>query len=48
MRTKKVIGMLIVIFMLATIIGVLVQTTTYAAQSSYVLGITNVRDDDRL
>ncbi len=44
MRTKKVIGMLIVIFMLATIIGVLVQTTTYAAQSSYVLGITNVRE----
>ena len=44
MRTKKVIGMLIVIFMIATVFCTLCTTTTYAAEQSYVLGITNVRE----
>lgn len=53
MRTKKVIGMLIVILMLATMLCTVCTTATAVeasaqnetkAASSYVLGITNVRE----
>lgn len=44
MKMKKVIGMLIIILMLALAICAIVPTKIYAADLSYELGITNVRE----
>lgn len=42
MKLKKIIGVLIAILILAIAIG---TTSTYATNSSYILGITNIRED---
>ena len=44
METKKIIGMLIVSLIIMLAICTFFTTNSYAADSSYVLGITNVRE----
>ncbi len=50
MKMKKVIGMSILIIILAVAFSTLINTNAYAANSSYVLGITNIREaqDEKL
>lgn len=44
MKLKKIIGMLIASFILIAAISVIYPNETYAANGSYVLGITNIRE----
>lgn len=45
MKMKKVIGMLVVIIILLAMIFTAYPNVTYAANSSYTLGITNIREN---
>ena len=46
MNLKKIIGMLMVIMIIILCTLTIVTSTTYAANDSYILGITNIREGD--